>query len=1126
MRALQTILVLALLLDLTWARDELAKPDTPEQAAEKVQAAFGAEDQKVLKALAEKDDPDPWLVADELCSRGERDAALAFAEATPGKDTERLPGYVASCGKGDPKQRQILSEANGAARKKDYPAALELLKGAPDQARDVITIRLLFARALTLGRLRRGEEASGVYRSAAEASERIGWLRRAGRGYHWCGRLATRFDFQVAIDAWQARLRVERARGNRQDEASTLKNLGIACRRLGRYERALELFRGALEIWDELGDRRGTAGILMSIGHVHQEQGEFEKARELLEQSLKLREEIGDGRGTGQTLSALGTLFSSTGDYGQALEHLERALGLLREARDRRGAAAVEGNIASVHILLGDYASAQETLQAVTAEMKAMRDRPGLARGLSNLARVHYMQGRFRRAIELFEESLGLYEGLGEQASVAWTHRYIGLSQWRLGNPARALTTLEESLELYAKIEDGVGESGVIGNLGSVYQDLGDYETALDHLHRSFEVKEASGDRRGAAVQLGNIANVHFHRGDFEKALEIHEQALARKRKLGDRNGAALTLANIGAALHELGRFEEAVQTQQEALEIRQELGDRLGIAGSLNDLGAAWQRLGRIEEALESCARSLEICRELGTPTVDVLWNLATAHLARGDAAAAARAAREAVDELSRLMTGLADEDRAMARERYHGLFEVGVEAGLRLEDLETVCHFLESGRAGALLAALGGRDVLLGELLPEGLRGVLAKARGAEAAAAKLLDRARTEGRLKEVKARRAEWEAAREKVRDAVRRIQREERAAADLLFSKADPLAKIGACLEKHEALVLYGKAQGRLTALVVRREGARTVRLADAEKIEGLVRTTRLDDPASAPAQQVAALRKAIVDPLGLGEGTARLLVSPCGVLAEVPIALLTDLDVAYVPSGTTLGVLRDEPCGPGDGVLALGDPDYDVATGAVAKAAIRRGRRLTPLPSTRAEAGAVGDVVLLGKDATEPSLAAALAKRGRWRALHLACHGLIDSERPTLSSLAITPDPENDGLLTCLEVFRMRVSADLVALSACETAKGKVYQAEGVVGLTRAFMMADAPRVLCSLWRVDDEATKALMVKFYELWNPKDGKKGMGAAAALRKAQEFIRGHEKWKHPYYWAAWVLWGLPE
>ncbi len=75
-------------------------------------------------------------------------------------------------------------------------------------------------------------------------------------------------------------------------------------------------------------------------------------------------------------------------------------------------------------------------------------------------------------------------------------------------------------------------------------------------------------------------------------------------------------------------------------------------------------------------------------------------------------------------------------------------------------------------------------------------------------------------------------------------------------------------------------------------------------------------------------------------------------------------------------------------------------------------------------------------------------------------------------------------------------------------------------------MYAGAPRVLCSLWKVEDEATRALMVKFYELWNPKDVKQRHGAAEALKEAQAYVRSHEKWAHPNYWAAWVLWGLAD
>lgn len=139
----------------------------------------------------------------------------------------------------------------------------------------------------------------------------------------------------------------------------------------------------------------------------------------------------------------------------------------------------------------------------------------------------------------------------------------------------------------------------------------------------------------------------------------------------------------------------------------------------------------------------------------------------------------------------------------------------------------------------------------------------------------------------------------------------------------------------------------------------------------------------------------------------------------------------------------------------------------------------------------------------------------RWRAVHFACHGMMDTERPALSSLALTGEP-----LRCLDVYRMDLRADLVVLSACETGKGKLFKAESVVGFTRAFLYAGAPRVIVSLWKVDGAATAALMKKFYEAWGE------VGAAAALKQAREFVASHKQWKHPYFWAAWQLWGLAE
>ncbi|MCK6458562.1 MAG: CHAT domain-containing protein, partial [Planctomycetes bacterium] len=227
-------------------------------------------------------------------------------------------------------------------------------------------------------------------------------------------------------------------------------------------------------------------------------------------------------------------------------------------------------------------------------------------------------------------------------------------------------------------------------------------------------------------------------------------------------------------------------------------------------------------------------------------------------------------------------------------------------------------------------------------------------------------------------------------------------------------------------------------------------------------------------------------------------------MSYVPFALLApEREVAYAPSGTTLLALREGA--PGAGIVALGDP---AAPGAA------------PLRAAREEAKGIGDVVLVGEEATSARLFEEIARRPRWRAVHLACHGTIDGRSPALSGLRLAPEGGDDGHLRCLDLFGRAIPADLVTLSACETARGRLYEGEGIIGFTRAFMAAGASRVLVSLWKVDDEATRALMTEFYARW-----KAARGAAAALKAAQEHVRAQEKWRHPYYWAAWQLWGAP-
>ena len=147
----------------------------------------------------------------------------------------------------------------------------------------------------------------------------------------------------------------------------------------------------------------------------------------------------------------------------------------------------------------------------------------------------------------------------------------------------------------------------------------------------------------------------------------------------------------------------------------------------------------------------------------------------------------------------------------------------------------------------------------------------------------------------------------------------------------------------------------------------------------------------------------------------------------------------------------------------------------------------------------------------------------QYRYVHFATHGFLDTERPGLSALVLSTVDENgksqDGFLRANDIYNMKLPAELVVLSACQTGLGKEVKGEGLIGLTRGFMYAGARRVVVSLWSVNDNATADLMTKFYR----KMLKQGERPAAALRAAQVEMWKQKKWQSPYYWAAFTMQG---
>jgi CHAT domain-containing protein len=256
----------------------------------------------------------------------------------------------------------------------------------------------------------------------------------------------------------------------------------------------------------------------------------------------------------------------------------------------------------------------------------------------------------------------------------------------------------------------------------------------------------------------------------------------------------------------------------------------------------------------------------------------------------------------------------------------------------------------------------------------------------------------------------------------------------------------------------------------------------------------------------------------------RVLVLRDGPLHFVPFAalplgsgalLVEKVPVHVAPSATVFAELASRPRPGATRVAAFADPLDPPAAGA--ETALR------PLPGTRREAAALrevyGDAVTLrlGADATEERVKALGPEVSH---LHLACHGLVDPRSPLDSSLALSapaPGAAEDGRLQAWEVIeQLRLHADLVVLSACDTALGEELPGEGVLGLAYAFQLAGARSVLSTQWTVEDASAARLVERFYRGLHG-----GLDAAAALRAAQLATRRRPATAHPYYWASFQL-----
>jgi CHAT domain-containing protein len=939
-------------------------------------------------------------------------------------------------------------------------------------------------------------------------------------------------DKPGALAGYQEALARHRGRERPKAVAYLLNFIALVQDHLGDRPGALATLSDALAQSVASGDLRVRGVTLNNFGLIHTNLGNRAEALRYYEEALPLHRAAGNSKIEANTLSGIGTNLERMGEYRRALEHYEKALPLSTVAGDLWMRAALLNNMGTANFELDETTAALALYGQALEVWRTVGERSGEAATLHNMAKVHAAAGEYQSAIALYEQARPLFKATSST----------------------------------------VREANNLTSLGNLYLTLGDRDRALALFESVLGTHRSSGNRDFEARTLTDIGLVHASRGAHDRAFPVYERALALRRETNDRAGESATLLELGRSWLAVGNAAQALEHERRALELAEAVGGGWRRAAALVEVGRARHALGETAAAVRDVTTAATLYGELRHPRGEARARYALARIEadRGDLPAARAHVESAIELVESLRARVASPElRSSFLASVQDYFELHVDILMRLherrpgEGLDGLAlQTSERARARSLLdilaeASAGIREGVDPVLLARERK--LQQALNAKAArAARLLaaaerDEARVGRAGDEIDALAAD-----------LRTVQADIRAQSPRYAALTQP-RPVGlediqrGLLDDGTVLLEYALGAERSRLWVVTRQSIDTFELPARRTLEALARRAAEEAKAPSTTRTGAGPAADELGPVLLGPAARllrgrRIVVVPDGALQYVPFAalprtaggrpLVLDHEVVTLPSASALAVLRAETAGraPAPRLLAvLADPVFDDQdprvraarkAPALVPATVRDEPGQGPLPrllGSRREA--LGILALAPEGTGWPALDFQASRKtatsgalADFRIVHFATHGVLDNARPELSGVVLSLVDEagrpQDGFLRLHDVYNLELRADLVVLSACQTALGPDVRGEGLIGLTRGFMYAGARRVVTTLWRVDDRATAELMRRFYrEMFGPR----AAAPAAALRAAQASMASEARWADPYFWAGFVVQG---
>lgn len=877
----------------------------------------------------------------------------------------------------------------------------------------------------------------------------------------------------------------------------------------GRMNRSLHFVReaGAWKLWREVSYEEEVAARLAAAAT------EAERQQLLAQETGLVTAELA------RTLNAQGMRIDDEGDFQRALEIFHLALKLIEQAGFK----------------------------------------PGTIRVLNNIGHTLRRLGNYTESLSYLQRSLALALEINDQELVGMAHVNTGILYFLWGNYAEALFSFNRGMQIGETLSNKVIVANSLNNIANIYTVQGNYELALEYLKKSLPLKQELNDKIGLARALNNIGEIHARQGDFVQALEYFKRSLALKEEAKDKADAAPTYNNIGMLRQEQGDYAEALVNFSRALNISEAAGDKNAMVDSLYAIALVEKLQGKYQQSLLTAERARLIARSLNEP--ESLWELSTimgeAYRALNQTEKARAEFEEAISVVEALRSRVAGGEQEQQRffekklSPYRAMIKLLVAENKMNEALtyaerakaRVLFDVLQTGRANITKAMRpeekAREQKLLGEMAALGAQIMREEARP-QPDASRLSD---LRGRLQKARLEREAFETNLYASRPELK-IQRGQ-------FQPITPEEMRELLPDDKTAVLEYALADDRLYLFVLtgNKQGVslRTYTLQTNEKelalnVESFRRSLaerNLDFRAGARRlydQLVGPAEKQL-------EGKTSLIIVPEGVLWSLPFQalrspkekyLIEDYAASYAPSLTVLREMtgrartkQTAAAAKSDSLLlAFGNPTVNEQTSERARYTLMDSR-LPPLPEAEKQVrtlselyGATRSEVYTGAAASEDK---AKAKADRFRVLQFATHAVLNDSNPMYSYVVLSQPAggAEDGLLEAWEMMNLNLNAEMVVLSACETARGRIGAGEGVIGMTWALFVAGSPTTVASQWKVESASTTELMLEFHRALRGQSIR--TSKAQAMRQAALKLLKSTDYQHPFYWAGFVVIG---